>query len=82
MAPLEGELCVVGVSRLASIPGYLDVYFGFVRYIYISSPLSVFVLGLYIHFLYVYCLVSRYLLLTKPDLRCLYFLLLLTEVVQ
>jgi hypothetical protein len=73
MAAEVGELCVVGVFPLASIPGFLDVYFGFVRCIYFSSPLSVFVLDLYIHFLNVYCLVSCYLLLTKPDLRCVFF---------
>jgi hypothetical protein len=69
MAPAVGELCVVNVSRLASIPGSLDGYCGFCLMYVFSSFLSVFVLGIYIHSLNFYCIVSYYLLLTKPDLR-------------
>jgi hypothetical protein len=63
------------------IPGFMDGYFGFCLMYLFSSPLSVFVLGLCTHFLNCYFIVSYYLLLTKPDIRCLYVLLLFIEIV-
>jgi hypothetical protein len=80
MAPVLGKLCIQGVSCLTTIPGFLDGYFGFCFMYLFPSPLSVFILGLYIHSHNFY--ISYYLLLTKPGLRCLYVLLLFTEVIQ
>jgi hypothetical protein len=48
--PAVGELCFVGVSHFTSVPGFLDGYLGFCFEYLISSPLFIFVLGLYIHF--------------------------------
>jgi hypothetical protein len=65
-----------------SVPGVLYEYLGICLMCFCLFPLSVFVLGLYLHSLNFYCIVSCYLLSTKPHFRCLYVLLLLTEVAQ
>jgi hypothetical protein len=37
-APAVGELCIVGVSHLASIPGFMDGYFESCYNIYFPLP--------------------------------------------
>jgi hypothetical protein len=64
-APAVGEFCVLVVCRLTSKPVFLDGYFGFCLMYLFSSPLSVFVLGLYTHSLNSYFIVSCYQLLIK-----------------